>query len=189
MPIVTRSVPTDHARFALPLLRTPAKGKLLGLITSPAFVGLDTHFWKGHTTPCLAPNCEACEKGMAATWHGYLAIFWPPTGRQSLFEFTAQAGLAIQEHLLKTGTLRGTNLSAQRAHSRANSRVLITLTPQKDLSITLPEPPPLIEVLAAIWKMPADAFLFSEEGSMDTAANQVDQDIIRAYRGPNNGAA
>jgi len=190
MPTVTTSVPPEANRYALPLLRTPKAGALFAIITSPDLIGLDTHFWKGHTMPCEAPNCEACEHGMPTAWHGYIAVFNPASNHQALLEFTPAGGLQLEAYRDTAGTLRGANLKAERAGKRANGRLQFTLSPSDPQRVHIPDPPDLIKVLAAIWRLPAEAFTLPPAQRFDTTLNRVNTDLTALVStiGKPNGA-
>lgn len=183
MPTLSSAVPTATKSFILPLLRTPKGAPLYGIITSPHFIGVDTHFWKGHTTPCEAPNCSACEHALIATWHGYLSLWQPKTNHAAIFEFTATGGLQLEDYARRTGTLRATALLAQRIGKRANGRLDFQLAPAGLEHGPIPEPPDIITVLASIWRLPAEAFQFPPGHALSTEANAVNAEILALHRG------
>ena len=183
MPQLTSAVPAAAKTFQLPLIRTPRGAPLYAIITSPSFLGLDTHFWKGHTTPCEAPNCSACEHGLMATWHGYLSLWNPKNNHAAIFEFTAAGGIQLEDYARRIGTLRGAALLAQRIGKRANGRLDFQLSPASPSHGPIPEPPNLLSVLAAIWRLPLDAFTIPCGQALDTAQNAIDADILSLQRG------
>lgn len=153
MPKWTHDPPAPGDRPALPILRTPAQSTLVAAITSPDLIGTHTHFWGGHTVPCDAPDCDACNHGIPSRWHGYVSAFELKTGLHFIFEFTAAAADHLLLYRAAHGTLRGCIFQATRWHRRNNGRVMLK-TATADLERThLPQPPDLAACMAIIWSL------------------------------------
>lgn len=156
MPTFSSNVPKDPRGPAFQIVRTPTSRPLMAIVTSPDLVGCFTHFWKGRTVPCDAPDCEACRDSMPFRWHAYMSAYIPPTGVHFLFECTAQAAEHFCEFRDNHGSLRGCYFVAKRMNARMNGRIIITCKPADLTSIKLPKPPNLIKVLSILWDFPTD---------------------------------
>lgn len=153
MPHWTQTPPDDPRGYGLPIVRTPALRSLVAIITSDKLIGCDTHFWGGHTIPCERPDCQACNKGVAYRWHGYLSAFNPHDQLHFIFEMTAQAAKKFQLYLEKNGTLRCCQFDAWRWGHRKNGRVMIKLEQSCIPTASLPDAPDLPQVMAVIWRL------------------------------------
>lgn len=151
----TTDVPTDPRGKAFPLRRAPPGGHLVAAITSEDLIGLDTHFFGGHTVPCERPDCKACSKAMPFRWHGYVAAIDATNNLHFIFEFTAQAADAFVQYRDAHGTLRGCRFEARRLNSKANGRVILSCRPVDQTKITLPNPPDIAACMSIIWNLPA----------------------------------
>jgi hypothetical protein len=154
MPRWTQTPPADSRNGSLPLLRTPATTPLRAIITSPALVGCDTHFYGGHTVPCERPNCKACLEGIPYRWHAYVAAYSITSNLHFIFECTAQAAQKLVDYQTDHGTLRGCAIEAYRWHKRPNGRVVIQTTTTGTPLNVLPPAPDLAKVMAIIWSLP-----------------------------------
>jgi len=154
MPIFTNAPPQDDRAYSLPLARTPANGKLIGIITTHDLIGCATHWYGGRTIPCEGETCKACLEGVPWRWHSYIAAMLKGTRHHVLLEFTAQASEKLIEYRDAHKTLRGCGITAKRLRNRANGRVMLTCT-QTDLeSIHLPPEPNVTKALSLIWGLP-----------------------------------
>ncbi len=154
MPTFSRNVPKDPRGPAFTIVRTPTTRTMQAIVTSPDLVGCFTHFWKGRTVPCDAPDCEACRDSMPFRWHAYMSAYIPQTGVHFLFECTAQAAEHFTDFRDNHSTLRGCLFQAKRMNARANGRIIINCKPADLTSIKLPSPPDLIKVLSILWDFP-----------------------------------
>jgi len=155
MPNYSNRPPADPRGPSLPLLRTPTRGGITAIVTSDDLVGTPTHFYKGRTTPCDSPDCEACGKGYPWRWHGYVAAYLQKRRMHFLFEFTAR----IAEHFVAYrdthGSTRGCLFKAHRVNSQPNARVILE-TQRADLTeIYIPKPPDVIQCLSVLWNLAA----------------------------------
>lgn len=155
MPSFSNTPPRDPKGHGLPILRTPANGRLILAITSDDLIGCATHWYGGRTQPCEGEFCEACREGHSWRWHGYVAGILSQTRRHVVAEFTAQACEQICRYRNEHTTLRGAILTAQRHRNRANGRVLIFLKPGDTALLNLPPAPDLTVALSILWNLPA----------------------------------
>lgn len=156
MPTFSSNIPDDPRGPSFPILRTPPGRALIAIVTSPNLVGCFTHYWKGRTVPCDAPNCEACQAGMPFRWHAYQSAYIRETSLHCLFECTAQAAEHFTDYREAHGTIRGCLFEARRYNNRHNARILIRCKPADLTGIILPKPPDLIRCLSILWGFPAD---------------------------------
>ncbi len=135
-------------------MRTPAQGKLRAIVTSEDLIGCNTHFWGGHTVPCSAPECEACQHGVPYRWHAYLTALNSNKGLHFLYECTAAAAEILCAYRRKIGFLRACVFEAYRWRSAPNGRVMLRCEPGPNETVHLPPPPDLEAVLAILWQLP-----------------------------------
>ncbi len=154
MPNFSNAPPEADGQRALPLKRTPAAGRLRAIVTSEDLIGTNTHFFGGHTVPCEAPECEACQKGIPWRWHGYLSAMQSQTHLHFIFEFTAQAADTFREYHSLHQTLRGCIFDAERMHHRPNGRVILQVKPGDLAALNLPKQPDLESCMRIIWHCP-----------------------------------
>jgi len=155
MPTFSNCPPSDERAYALPLARTPANGKLRGIITTNDLVGCATHWFGGRTVPCEDTECKACLEGVPWRWHSYVAAILSNTRLHVLLEFTAQATESLINYRTAHGTLRGCLIDCHRHRNRHNGRVIVA-TDTADLEIVkLPPEPNVIKALSIIWNLPA----------------------------------
>lgn len=153
MPNWSHDVPSDRTVYGLPLRRTPPRGSLIGVITSPDLLGCDTHYWKQRTIPCERPNCEACASGMPFRWHSYCSLWIPKLSEHALWEIPAQAAEQLLLYKQAHGTLRGCLVEAWRSGSRPNGRVCLRTKPADLTKAVLPPAPDLYVLLSVIWNI------------------------------------
>ena len=155
MPQFTTQPPEDPRGHGLPLIRTPANGKIVLAITTDNLIGCPTHWYGGRTVPCEGENCQPCLEGYPWRWHGYLAGILPGTRRHVLMEFTAQAAEQITQYRDSHQTLRAAILTANRHRNRHNGRVIVSLKPGDNDHLHLPPAPDVIGALSILWNLPA----------------------------------
>lgn len=154
MPLFTNTPPKADGERALPLKRTPSVGRIRAVITSKDLVGTNTHFFGGHTVPCEAPDCQACQKGIPWRWHGYVSAIQATKRLHFIFEFTAQAADTFRDYYALHDTLRGCIFDAERMHNRPNGRVILQVKPGDLAELNLPTAPDLEACLRIIWHLP-----------------------------------
>lgn len=154
MPTWSNQIPDDPRGQGLPLLRTPAGRSLTAIVTSPDLIGCNTHYWGGHTVPCDAPTCEACQAGIAYRWHAYLSAYNPDDQLHFIFECTAQAAQTFAAYRQEHQTLRCCHFEAYRWKHTRNGRVIIKCQRSAIQSAALPNAPDLARIMAIIWRLP-----------------------------------
>jgi hypothetical protein len=152
MPDFTREPPPLPDGFIYRIIRTPAKGAIQAIVTSPEVVGCNTHFVNSRTVPCEGlGTCPMCDDGHSRRWHGYLAAILTNCLEHILFEFTAHASDTFKNYYLAHTTLRACAFKAYRPSQRPNGRVVIHTSPADEARFPLPEPPDLRKILCHIW--------------------------------------
>jgi len=155
MPIYTNAPPTNGNGYGLCLMRTPANGKLVAIITSTDLVGCPTHWYGGRTVPCETDTCKACNEGIPWRWHAYISAILSKTNHHVLLEFTAQAAEQLIIYRNAHGTLRGCTINARRHRNLRNGRVILeTHTAPLD-QLKLPREPNITKALSIIWNIAA----------------------------------
>lgn len=154
MPQWTDRVPDTENRHAYDLKRTPPDSPLSAIVLSHDLLGCYTHYYGGHTVPCEAPNCPACDDNMPSRWHAYVAAWNPKDHSIFIFETTLKAAQALEAYRDTYGTLRGCFFCASRPKRRRNARVEIQTRPADLTKHNLPEPIDLKRALAVIWQLP-----------------------------------
>lgn len=148
----TPETPADTAVFRI--VRTPATGKLAGLLTCNDLVGCNTHFAMNRTVPCEGRDrCPLCADGHAYRWHGWVSAVILPGLEHVLVEFTANAATTFHTYQDLHGSLRACRFSAFRPSGRHNGRVVIQTTPGDPGKIRLPDPPNIRRILCHIWNV------------------------------------
>jgi len=179
MPNWSNRPPDGCLNQGLPLVRTPARGVLSGIVSSTDLVGCTTHYYKGRTQPCTAPNCEACNEQVPYRWHAYLTIFNPRTATHALLELTAQASQPAFDFFERHGTLRGAILETTRPSAKPNGRIIVRLRQATPDDPKPPKEPNIKKILAVIWNLPANAV--NQSGTLEGAAHiHVDRDTVDA---------
>ena len=153
MPVFTSRPPEETEGRGLPLLRTPAHGKINACITSPFLLGCYTHYWGGRTVPCEKPKCEACEASMPYRWHGYVSAILRNSREHVLLEFTAQACDALDAYTTANGQLRGCAIECFRRPATANGRVIVKAIRAELGEMILPDPPDIPKMLCKMWNI------------------------------------
>jgi len=146
--------PRESTGHNFDVIRTPASGKLRGIITSENLIGCPTHYFQLHTVPCQQPECQPCNLGLPWRWHGYVTIFTANTHLHQLLELTAPPAEVLATYYEQHGTLRGCEIIAGRVSPRPNGRVRLITKPANLENISLPTPPDLRLILATIWNLP-----------------------------------
>lgn len=137
----------------LQILRTPPGKAIGGIITTADALGAYTHYWRGRTTVCTHPLCEACDTHRTPRWYGYLAIISRATKTEALLEITPSCLPPIEAWLEEHGTLRGADISLQRANKKINSRLICSIRSSDYDGSKLPDAPNVKAQLERIWEI------------------------------------
>lgn len=155
MPQWSPEPPRETDEYAHRIVRTPATSDFKAIITCQNAIGCPTHFLNNRTTPCEGkPDCEACNIGHSARWHGWVSCLHTRTLEHCLFEFTAPSCDVLKNYLNQNGTLRGCGITASRPSKKQNGRVLITTQPVDQGKWRLPDEPNIMRILCHIWGVP-----------------------------------
>lgn len=154
MPTWTNRPPDSDREIALRIIRAPAKGQIIGLITTTNLIGCPTHFVNHRTLPHEEHNCTACLKGFPKRYHGYLGVLLSKTFEHTILEITKAASDTVADYRDATGELRGHQINAYRAAPRPNGRLIVHLQPYDTAHTALPNAPDLIACLSKIWGIP-----------------------------------
>lgn len=157
MPNWSTQPPAHAAAVALELRRTPGGRPLTLVSLDDDIIGCPTHYYRGRTTPCTNPTCDACAEGLPWRWHAWLCCLAADTRRICLFELTAHAATQLHAIAQSRGSLRGTKITATRANYKPNSRVLLQIADELIPPASLPPSPGVLPALAKIWDIPLPA--------------------------------
>lgn len=156
MPHWSTQIPERPRGPSFQILRTPAFKPLTAIVTSRDLLGTFTHYYKGRTTPCERPDCEACRENLPYRWHAYLTALNLADAMHFLFEVTAAGAEPFIEYRDAHGSTRGCLFQATRWKQRPNGRVLIQTKPADLTQRSLPPPPDLIKCLSILWDLPTN---------------------------------
>lgn len=152
----TNQLPSSDDRQSLPIRRTPGTKTLKAIVTSEDMIGTFTHYYRGRTSPCERPDCEACNSGMPYRYHAYVGCWDPMSNLHFILEVTAQAAEHLVKHRTQHTTLRGCEISAYRWGKRSNGRVILRCTKSVVPVTSLPAPPDLKKCLSVLWNLPLE---------------------------------
>lgn len=180
---LTNRVPDQETRHALPLVRTPAKGQLRVLVTTPDIIGTYTHWYAGRTQPCRGDTCKACLEGAPSRWLGYIAGRIADGPRHAIIELPQLAAEQISRHIADHGPIRGRILTLARLSKRANGRVSASIENDTDPDREIPPAPDMPRCLATLWQIKLADF---SPGILTHAGRdiQVDQDSVANEQDP-----
>lgn len=182
MPQWSNTPPERTTPRPLPIIRTPVGKSLAATILSDEMIGCPTHFWGGRTSPCEAPDCDACNHGSPTRWHAYLAIYSAENQSSAILELPDAA--AEQLALLARGlpTLRGARIRVSRTKSTRNARVIVDLRQPLMPQPPIPAAPDLPAIMAIIWKLPAST-ISTEQSDLRRAAIKLDALVLAKRNG------
>jgi hypothetical protein len=138
----------------LQIRRVPPNRPTHCVATSTALVVVRTHFWGGRTVPHDNEHCQPCNEGCPTREHAYTAAYCHNTAFHFLLELTYTAARNLQDYVAEHGTLRGCEITAERWHGKANSRIIIECAPYDSRKYQLPEEPDIRLCLARLWQLP-----------------------------------
>lgn len=150
---LSTQIPDQETRHALPLVRTPERGQLRIIITTPEILGTYTHWYGGRTQPCRGDACKPCLEGSPSRWLGYLAGVVADGPRHAIIEVPQLAAQQIARYLEEHGTLRGHMMSLARLSRRPNGRVSASLQRDERPDRVIPPPPDMYRCLATLWQI------------------------------------
>lgn len=99
----------------------PLRVKLL----NKDYVGLDTHYWGGHTVSCPGEKtCKACGSGLVPVFAGFTFCQLWDGGRVGVLALTPVMCANVEMHSSESGGLLGMKCSFQRKSKEPNSGVV-----------------------------------------------------------------
>jgi len=110
-----------------------------------------THYFQGRSQLCTGSLCPACAENLQPRWYGYLSGSSVTSNVRGIVEITPQCVEPITSWFDAHGTLRGAVLLIERSGKRANSPLMASMTEGVFTEDKLPDPLPIIEILARIW--------------------------------------
>jgi len=139
------------------LRRTPAKGKVKAVFTSPSVMGCPVHFFNGRTVPCMQDSgCVPCEHGRSYRWMAYFACVDQSDGEHIIYEVTALVHSQLARCDEERGGLRGIEFHAWRPSGRINGRISFLFSKKPKNLDGLPSPPDVPAVMEHIWSPSLD---------------------------------
>lgn len=142
--------PRDFANIRL--MRVPAKGNLLGIITSEEVIGCYTHWDKSRTQPCPDKTCTKCHEGIPRRWQAWISLVSQVTDRQIVVQVSPLAHQALDEARAKYGYLRGLLCQLSRQAPRENARIIVDTRQLPKPPDGLPPPVDIQRYMENIWQ-------------------------------------
>lgn len=155
MPIWTREPSAEERTPNVPIIRTPAKGALVGFCTSYHLIGCNLHWWKNRSLPCEGKNCPACAGKTPWRWKGYIGLWQPEIVTHSILEFPAGCCDPITNFCEHDETIRGAIVKLTRVPQKQNGRVVLQIKRPKEPQMPFPDALDITVNLGRIWDMPA----------------------------------
>ncbi len=154
---IFQSTPPDRKeRHNLTIVRTPAKGKVGGVILAPSMWGAAIHF-HGRSLPCSNDQaCPICKTGNVPRWTGYLPIWLPGWIKPALLELPTAAAEQVAAYAIDTGKIEHKSITCDRPKGRANSRIRIDIRTENMDGYKLPAAPDVQRALCLIWQIDYD---------------------------------
>lgn len=109
------------------LVRVKPGPPLHVVLLNHKYVGLDTHYWGGHTVHCPGEEtCKACLSGLISVWSGFIFVTSWDGGRVGLLAITPVMGATLTMKGNGNGSLLGMRVAFRRKTKQPNSGVLTT---------------------------------------------------------------
>jgi hypothetical protein len=147
--------PPDDSGLYVPILSPKARGSVTATIVSEHMIGVNTHFSRNRTEPCIGIDngCEACKKGQSTRWKGYLGAWHGGFGRYVLAEITAAAARDVGGLLTDPNkSLRGMEIHLCRVGVKPNAPVKCEIRPGRMKSDQVPSAFDERAALCRIWE-------------------------------------
>lgn len=145
----------DHVQVRI--IRTPAIGKISGVITSTESVSRATHFIGKRTIPCPGADvCPHCKHGHNYQWHAYLSVFFHKGIGHHLFELTPAGIKQFDDWFNLHNTLRCCTFEATRPQQYARGRVVILIGKPFEDEPKLPQALDIKTILCRMWGIDAE---------------------------------
>lgn len=110
------------------LLRVKPGPPLEVKLLNHKYVGLDTHYWGGHTVHCPgSETCKACADGLIAVWSGFIFCQLWDGGRVAVLALTPVMGATLTMRSNQPGYLLGMKCRFRRKSKAVNSGILTSV--------------------------------------------------------------
>lgn len=151
-------IPPDLAdHMQVRIIRTPATGKISGVVTSTESVSRATHFIGNRTIPCPGTDvCPHCRYGHNYQWHAYLSVFFLKGHGHHIFELTPAGIKQFDDYFALHKTLRCCAFEATRPQQYPRGRVVIRILKPIDDTPKLPQPFDVKTILCRMWGINAE---------------------------------
>lgn len=107
------------------LIRVRPGPPLRVVLLNEKYVGLDTHYWGGHTVSCPgAETCKACRSGLIPVWSGFIFCQLWDGGRIGVLAITPVMGAMFTMRANGRSGLLGMKVALRRKTKEPNSGVL-----------------------------------------------------------------
>jgi len=107
------------------LLRVKPGPELRVQLLNEKYVGIDTHYWGGHTIACPGEaTCKACRQGLISVWGGFIFCQLWGGGRIAVLALTPVMAANMLLHRDETHGLLGMKVALSRKTKEPNSGVL-----------------------------------------------------------------
>lgn len=140
------------------VLRLKGEEKRVFSICSAKIFGVETHWTKQGTRPCVLPHseCQGHVNGDPLRWKGYLHVFDHKERAYVMLELTPRAANMLIEQTPNRPSLRGTRIQVARSRSGKGRLVVDILPPAMHLNDLAPEESP-VRSLLNLWELrPSD---------------------------------
>lgn len=145
------------------IYRTPVGKEVELICLGGQFLGVKLHYWKGRSTPCMGPDCEACQQGHKPRWKGYIQCLHPATKTVLIYEFTERGYEPFEAARRQFSHLRGMRFRCFRLNRKVNGPIQIVFADLREESPHLPEPCDLAPMLERMWEIRQQTFTFQEK--------------------------
>lgn len=107
------------------LVRVRPKCPMYVKLLNRKYVGLDTHYWGGHTVHCPgSESCKACQAGLFPVWSGFIFVQLWDGGRVAVLALTPVMAANITMLRREENGLLGMKMSFRRKTKAPNSGVI-----------------------------------------------------------------
>lgn len=96
-------------------------------LLNKTYVGIDTHYWGGHTIACPGEEtCKACHDGLISVFSGFIFVQYWDGGRVALLALTPVMCANVTMRINSGHSLLGMKVRFSRKTKEPNSGVLTT---------------------------------------------------------------
>lgn len=120
-----KTYPLPQAEYLvrpLPLIRTKPKAVLDVVFLAHKWVGIETHYFGGHTIRHKERECKACDRNVPRIWKGFIPVHLSSdSNRRGLLQFTPRVVTALLDGASDGGSVLGMRSLFSRTGDRVNS--------------------------------------------------------------------